>query len=119
MSDSTTSQCTPAQVEDWKSIFGAFPDYWSWWHGIKHLDGGDWDRPSKVELTIDDPDEPDGSKAIRRILEPKEIFTALATATEKHPWLFGRNERYGELELDAGSSDIVLQVALFGEAVYG
>lgn len=119
MSDSMTSQYTDQQIDDWASIFGACPTYWSWWVRIEHLDGGDWNRPSKVRLVIEDPYADPHTEGVveDRTFEPGQIFEALAKATKKYPHLFRR--QHGELDLDASSADVVLQVAIFGEAVYG
>jgi hypothetical protein len=102
------------QIDDWKSIFGASAEMWSWWRWIEFLDG-DWDKPCSVILHIEDPD--DETKVVGHLRHPEEIFAALATATELYPWHFVRH--CGELDLDASSADVVLQVAALGDVVYG
>lgn len=104
-------------IEDWQSIFGSAAETNPWWRGIAHITG-DWDTPGRVLLTIDNPDA-GAQEYLNRLFEPVDILRALAKATELYPWHFVRHgdERY--LDLDAESSDVVLQVALFGEVVYG
>lgn len=48
---------------------------------------------------------------------PEDIFAALTKATKLYPHLYQRRD--GLLDLDASSADLVLQVALFGEAIFG
>lgn len=109
-----TTTYTETQIDDWGNIFGASAGMWSWWNGISHLTG-DWDTPGLVLLTVEDPDNED--RVISKSLRPEDIFAALAKATEFYPWHFGRRD--GLLDLDASSADLVLQVAIFGDAVYG
>jgi hypothetical protein len=105
---------TDQQIDDWGNIFGASAEMWSWWRWIEFLDG-DWDKPCSVILHIEDPD--DETKVVGHLRHPEEIFAALATATELYPWHFVRH--CGELDLDASSADVVLQVAALGDVVYG
>lgn len=107
-------ETTTQQNEDWAAIFGACPTHWPWWVEIEFL-GGDWDKPSYVFLTVDDPDYE--MSVVSKTLAPEDIFKALSQATEQFPHLFERID--GELDLDADSSDIVLQLAVLGEVVYG
>jgi hypothetical protein len=110
-----TTTYTETQIDDWSNIFGASAGMWSWWRGIAHLTG-DWDTPGRVLLTIEDPDNED--KVINRPFFSGEIFDALHKAEVLYPHLYHRNQD-GFLDLDASSADVVLQVALFGEAIYG
>jgi hypothetical protein len=109
-----TTTYTEQQIDDWGNIFGASAGMWSWWYRIDHTTG-DWDTPGYVTLSIEDPD--DDRLLIHKDVTPEDIFAALDKATEMYPWHFGRRD--GLLDLDASSADLVLQVALFGEAVYG
>lgn len=109
-----TTTYTEQQIDDWGNIFGASATMWSWWYEMIHLTG-DWDTPGRVLLTIEDPDA-EGS-TITAVLDPAQVFAALGTATRLYPWHYGRRD--GFLDLDASSADLVLQVALFGEAIYG
>lgn len=111
-----TTTYTDQQIDDWGNIFGASAGMWSWWRGITHIIG-DWDTPGRVLLTIEDPDHE--GRVINRALNADAVFAALAKATELYPWHFIRDHRNGLLDLDAVSSDVVLQVAVFGEVVYG
>lgn len=112
MTDTTTY--TNRQLEDWASIFGASATMWSWWRGLNHVTG-DWDVPGTVLLTVEDPDDED--KTVTMECSPEDIFSALRKANRLYPHLFRRFDGY--LDLDAGSADVVLQVAIFGEAIYG
>jgi hypothetical protein len=110
-----TTTYTERQLEDWASIFGACAGTWSWWDTIEHMTG-DWDTPGEVFLAIEDPNS-EGYKLVSRTFTADEIFAALRKATRLYPHLFRRFD--GWLDLDAASADVVLQVAVLGEAVYG
>lgn len=109
-----TTTYTEQQIDDWSNIFGASAGMWSWWHIMQHMTG-DWETPGRVLLSIDNPDD-DG--VVAQVCEPQDIFDALHKAEVLYPHLYHRNQD-GFLDLDASSADVVLQVALFGEAVYG
>lgn len=114
-----TTEYTETQIEDWKAIFGAGVEYNGWWQAISHLDGSDWKTPGRVTLVIDNPDY-EGVVPVSKTLEAADIFAALRTAMEKYPWGdFVRHPVYGDLDLDASSADVALQIALFGDVVYG
>ena len=110
-----TTTYTEQQIDDWGNIFGASATMWPWWRELAHVTG-DWDQPGHIVLGIEDPYNEDA--VIHKIVtDPQEVFDALAKATELYPWHFGRRD--GFLDLDASSADLVLQVLIFGEAIYG
>jgi cation transport regulator ChaC len=110
-----TTTYTEQQLDDWANIFGASAGMWSWWHEMTHVTG-DWDTPGHLVLAIDDPDEDGVVHTI--VTDPQEVFDALHKAEVLYPHLYHRN-RDGFLDLDASSADVVLQVLIFGEAIYG
>jgi hypothetical protein len=99
--------------ELWSRIFGAAPESWSWWRSWTWLDGTDWNKAGRVRLGIDDPDYGEGEKVLRSVI----TMTELVTAIEKAPAhvqcdLIGDN-------MDADSADVILQIAVLGEVIYG
>lgn len=106
---------TEQQLDDWANIFGASAGIWSWWRDIQHVTG-DWDTPGTVRLVIENP--VGGDEDIDETYSANDVLWALGAAAAKYPHLFHRDP-LGYLDLDASSADVVLQVLIFGEAVYG
>lgn len=88
--------------------------YWDWWHKVKYDKGYDWntypdDNDTKfLTLGISDPDDETERKTIRKKVSVNDIVRAYEKSGYK---------RYSDL--DAASSDFIMQCVFFDEAVYG
>lgn len=113
-----SNELTPAEAERFSAIMGACGTMWSWWRDVEYH-GGDWDRPSDITFTIEDPEGETGEEVIVKRVSPKQIVRALGTAVRTVPSM-KHIDPYGEdLDLDAGDADCVLQIAVLGDVVYG
>lgn len=112
-----THNLTPAEAERFSAIMGACGTMWSWWLGVEYH-GGDWDDPSDITFTVEDPDG-DGDKVIVKRVTPRQIVRALGTACRTIPSMRHIDPYDPDLDLDAGDADCVLQIAVLGDVVYG
>lgn len=105
----------------WSAVFGAAPEYLGW-TGIKYLDGAGWCNPGRVRVTIYDPDDPADVVEGTKVLAPADLWLA-AEETARRGYVdtcTGRPIRADEnFDFDACSADVVLQVAVLGEARFG
>lgn len=101
--------CDDAEL--WSRIFGAEGTSWEWWTGERYL-SGDWETPGVVRLTIQDPDDEDEPPVSRDI--DLELLIAAVQAAPIHVQNDVMNDN-----VDAGSADCILQIAVLGEIVYG
>lgn len=97
--------------ELWSRIFGAEPTSWCWWLGETYL-SGDWETPGVVRLTIQDPDNEDEPPLSKDI-----DLDSLIAAVQAAP-IYVQNDVMND-NVDAGSADCILQIAVLGEIVYG
>lgn len=95
-------------------ILGSTFYYWSWWEQVKYDEGYDWntypDDPKKkfLRLKIENPAFPEGSgKFISKKLSVLDIVEA-----------FFKSKAMSWDNLDAGSSDYIMQFAMLGEYTY-
>jgi hypothetical protein len=94
-------------------ILGSAFEYWSWWHVVRYDEGYEWDRypddnnKKFLWLGICDPDDPNERKTIRKKVSVNDIAKAYAKSGYRS---------YDNL--DAGSSDWIMQHIFFDEAVY-
>lgn len=112
MSNSTASKpLTAAETDRYSWIMGSSGTMWSWWLGVEYH-GGDWETPSDITFTIENPD---GGDDIVKTVSARSIVRALGTAVRTVPSMAGMTAE----DLDASSADCVLQIAVLGEVVYG
>lgn len=106
--------------EIWENAFGTSGESWSWWREVTFLDGADWDKPGRVRLGIEDPN--DESKTRVKTIGITELKAAAvkAASTCVDACTGSKIAVHGEdLDWDACVSDCVLQIAVLGEVVYG
>lgn len=101
--------------ELWSNVFGTAGESWSWWRGIAYRDGATWESPGEsghVILRVEDPDN-DG-----KVIEKRVGIDDVVCAAE---WYVRSGyEKLAPLDdLDASASDVILQLMVFGEVVYG
>ncbi|MCM1967775.1 hypothetical protein [Streptomyces sp. G1] len=119
---------SPTLEESYDHILGASPDTWPWWDLASNVQGLSVPDGWVVEGTIENPydDNPahlpvrlghvEVVRAIRRIASGKGGKHVSPSAQKScSDFLFRREEA----DFDAGTADEVLQVAVFGDVVYG
>jgi hypothetical protein len=107
-----TTVIVPTRVdaaEFWSAIMGSAWESWSWWRKVQYLDGADWDKPGQVKITMENPS---GDLPMTETLELQDLVAAYTKA------LKAGDLRDDWDNLDAGSGDVVMQYALYGEIVY-
>jgi len=102
----------------WEATFGGGWEYMPWWTGLVYSDGGDWDKIGTGEFTLtacdpDDPSEPDTTKTLTIEDLAKAYSIALAEGYEHCGGAWDLDDP------DACVSDGLLQLAFFGEVIYG
>ena len=83
----------------------------NYWAAIRNYD------PDKGTATIWERDQDVAEKPGKHAIGPDDIARGLQLAATKEPETF--NHWFGDRIGDAGSCDNILQLALFGEIVYG
>ena len=100
----------------WEAVCGSLPT-WTWWREFKFMAGADWDRPGELAVTGDDPD--DDTKTISKTLTARDFLAAY----DKLRTTDNGGKHCGTCDLiddpDDCSSDLLLQVCMYGEIVYG
>jgi len=99
----------------WSSVFGSGWEYMDWWRNVKYLEG-DWDKSGQVVVTFLDPNDVTESKTATKRLNIVDIANAYSKLMA-----MGYTHCGGESidEADACTSDALLQIAVFGEFIYG
>ena len=102
----------------WSSTFGGGWEYSSWWVGLKYGVGGDWDTIGDGTFTLkcEDPDDPD-AKPISKTLTIDDLARAYAISIKENYHHCG--QRWDLEDPDHCVSDGILQLAFFGEIIYG
>jgi hypothetical protein len=100
----------------WEAVAGSLPT-WTWWREFKFMAGSDWDRPGELAVTGEDPN--DETKTIGKILTARDFLAAY----DKLRTTDNGGKHCGTCDLiddpDDCSSDLLLQVCMYGEIVYG
>jgi hypothetical protein len=94
--------------EFWSEIFGASFEIWSWWFAVNYIEG-DWNKAGIVEVIA----EHEGSDELEiKRFNVEEIASAYNACVAK-------GLHVDIADMDACSSDLVIQMAMFGEIIYG
>jgi hypothetical protein len=107
----------PAELV-WSSVFGSAFETWSWWTAFTFIDG-DWETPGHVALSIENPD---GGEDITKVLTIVEIVEAFQQALDRKyisPNCMYLSIREPDIDLDAEMGDVILQIAMLGDATFG
>jgi hypothetical protein len=102
-----------SRTDFWSSVMGSLEFTFEWWLAVKYLDGADWDKPGTVQLTIDDGE----GKPLTKKLTTDHLVSAYKYVIDKEYTHCGTNVDIDDM--DECSSDMVLQVAMLGDVVYG
>jgi len=102
----------------WSGTFGGGWEYSSWWVGMKYGVGGSWDTigDGTFTLTCEDPDDPD-AEPIKKTLTIADLARAYGIAVENNYHHCGT--KWDLEDPDHCVSDGILQLAFFGELIYG
>jgi hypothetical protein len=113
MSNTLTIPKKIDEAEFWSSIMGSLEFINEWWLAVRYRDDADWDKPGVVELTIEDED----GRPLTKSLTVADLVIAYDKAVSTPHYHCG-----GEIDIDnmdECASDIVLQIAMFDDVVYG
>lgn len=99
----------------WSSICGSAWESWPWWYDLKY-DGGDWDKPCALWVTVENPFDSDYGDCLTAVVTISDIKRAL-NELSGHPYV--RQAIMHELDFDAVYGDAVMQQAIFGEIIFG
>lgn len=94
----------------WSQVFGSGWEMWEWWTGYTFVEGA-WDTEGVVVITHQNPEDPDEPATNHRI-DPAALEAAYLKVAQKYPHLLDQ-------DIDAGLGDVILQVACFGDVIYG
>lgn len=107
--------------ELWSNVFGSEGESMEWWDAQHFKDGADWDKIGRVYMECCDPDDPTAMPISKEfgIYEVAQAF-ALAIVKGYRDACTGKRFTLNSVEeMDACSSDVVMQIAVLGDVVYG
>jgi hypothetical protein len=99
--------------EFFENLLGSGWETWQWWHTAEYTEGYEWDKfPSDfgtpfLTVGICDPDDENEEQTITKSLSLNDLLEAYEKASHLN-WE----------DHDACSGDYVMQIAVFGKAVY-
>jgi len=103
--------------EFWSNTFGSGWEDCSWWVDWKYSNGADWNKIGEITLTIQDPDDHEELKTITKTIGLNDIVKAYEFAQEQN--FFHCGNRWHWEDQDQCVSDGILQIAMFGDVVFG
>jgi len=103
--------------EFWSSTFGSGWEDCSWWIDWNYSEGADWNKIGQISLKVLDPDDYNEVKTITKTIGLEDIVKA-------YEWAQGQNffhcgSRWNWEDQDVCVSDGILQIAMFGDVVFG
>jgi len=104
----------------WSSVFGsAFESAGDHFQSVEFLNGGDWDTLCEVEIVAEHPTDSD--KTITTTICFQDIVKAVGIALKNGYTHCGQpiTIKYTDNDFDACVGDIILQCAVYGEAIFG
>jgi hypothetical protein len=111
--DNTTVTLQVPTKDFLHEILGSAFTHWSWWHEETYDEGYDWktyptdhDLPF-LTLGICDPEDDEEERTITKKVSVNDIAKGFV-ASEYPRWT----------DLDAGSSDCIMQAVMFGKVIY-
>jgi hypothetical protein len=99
--------------EFWSSILGSTEFTEEWWLKIHYEDNTSWEYPGVVQVTALD----ENNSPITKRLTVEELLVAYIHAVDQGYHHCGALVNIQDM--DSCSSDIVLQIAMFGDVIYG
>lgn len=100
------------KAEDfWSEIMGSAWETWDWWVRLDYSQGAAWDKVGEITITSWD-GETEGETLVTKTLTIQNLAEAYGKC-------LAEGFRINIHDLDAGQGDVILQMAMFGEVVYG
>jgi hypothetical protein len=100
------------KAEDfWSEIMGSAWETYDWWVTLDYSEGADWDKVGEITVKSWD-GETEGEALISKTLTIKDLAEAYGKC-------LAEGFRINIHDLDANQGDVILQMAMFGEVVYG
>lgn len=107
-------------TELWRNIMGGAFEVNPWWVGVKYLLDAEWDVPGPVILYIANPDDGEDAEEEFRTITPENVVNALYKAMDKgYVDACTGTPIHENMDWDSCSSDVILQIAVLGDVVYG
>jgi hypothetical protein len=102
------------QAEDfWSEILGSAWETYDWWVSLDYSEGAAWDKVGELTITAwDGQGESEEEGTITKTLGIKDLAEAYGKCLSE-------GFRINIHDLDADQGDVILQMAMFGEIVYG
>lgn len=103
-------------IDLWSNVMGSGWEYMGWWSSVDYLEGSDWDIVGSFDITANNPDDSTEPEQTKRF-NIDDLARGYALAIQNN---FRHCGSHIDLyDMDACSSDAVLQYAFFGELIYG
>jgi hypothetical protein len=102
----------------WDEVFGSGWETCPWWRNVKYHDGAAWDKPGRVTIGIEGPE---GDVILEKDVTPETFCAALERVISEgyRDACTGEVIRLDDFMWDSCSGDVVLQMAVLGEVIYG
>lgn len=95
----------------WSAVFGSAFETWSWYYSVDYIEG-DWDVPGKVMIMAWDGVHEDYDHLNEYVIDLDDLVEAYTKYVN-----LGYKTMYDDL--DAVYGDVVVQLAMYGEVIYG
>jgi len=113
----TIPMAVPAE-DFWSCTMGSGWEHGYAWVGIKYLDGAEWDKIGRFIISYLDHNDDEGEeKVLTKELGVEDLAKAYGVAVSEGYYHCG--SRWDWQDQDACTSDGILQIAVYGEVIYG
>jgi hypothetical protein len=104
----------------WQGVFGSGVTYagYPWWHAVRYTGAGSWEVPGVAIVYTINPDDPD-AVPVGLVVTLESLRTGLEKCIELRYQPWEGLDWLNPEEYDSVAADLILQCAIWGEAVYG
>jgi hypothetical protein len=99
-------------VDFWSNILGSSWESMEWWVSVEYDSDSDWDKVGSLTITAIEGLESDEETSITKTITLDSLVEAYANCVAQ-----GFN--FNVEDFDAFQGDAIIQMAVFGEVVYG
>jgi hypothetical protein len=99
-------------VDLWSNIMGSSWEVMEWWSAVSYGEDSDWDKPGLITITGIGEFESDEEVLITKTLNLDSVVEAYANCV-------AQGYEFNIEDFDAYDGDAIIQMAIFGEVVYG
>lgn len=100
-------------VDFWSNILGSGWESCEWWTGIEYGEGSDWDKVGTITLTGWDEVSEEGEDVVKtKTLNLQDLVDAYTNC-------LAQGYKFNVEDFDVYDGDAVIQMAFYGEVVYG